>query len=414
MFPETAMVIRDLCGEITGKRILNIGSSTEHFYKHSQPHIWLKLLEPLQKMGNVVINLDIKKGTGVDIVADCQDMSDIPDHSYDIVLCCSVLEHVVDPAKVLAEIHRVVKPDPVGFIILSMPGVYSEHPDPIDTGLRMKTRYDWFRFLGSSLSGQPFVYARTEARSDRTYATVVQYSTRCKLTVIVPIRNYTTFDYENKRYELFPRFVRCLEQAIVSLSDIELVIVDCGSDNYPKYKYYYDYGASGTTSHFDFIGTKRSHLVRLGGLPLCRARANNQAANSVSSGVLFFTQPDMLISSGVLVRACEVAYEKKIFIPPYRRFTSEDEVKWDWEDGSGNIGMLKSTFDEVGPWPEAKEGQGTLEGEADGPFYYRNQDSLYTHRLRDAVGNGRLVRERTEGLRHMWHPKPLRVKKENE
>jgi SAM-dependent methyltransferase len=38
------------------------------------------------------------------------ELTGVPDRSVDLVICCSVLEHVADPEALLREIHRVLKP----------------------------------------------------------------------------------------------------------------------------------------------------------------------------------------------------------------------------------------------------------------------------------------------------------------
>ncbi len=45
-----------------------------------------------------------------------------PDHSFDIVLCCELLEHLIlDPTHMLSEIHRILKPG--GRVLITTPNV---------------------------------------------------------------------------------------------------------------------------------------------------------------------------------------------------------------------------------------------------------------------------------------------------
>src|SRR4051794_28234668 len=60
------------------------------------------------------------------------DLVDIPvdDARFDHVVLTQVLEHVPEPAKVLAELHRVLKPG--GTLWLTAPLFYAEHERPFD------------------------------------------------------------------------------------------------------------------------------------------------------------------------------------------------------------------------------------------------------------------------------------------
>lgn len=67
-------------------------------------------------------------------IADVCDMPDVPANRFDTVVCHQVLEHVSQPWRALAELHRVTKPG--GTIILSVPHLNRLHELP----------HDYFRF----------------------------------------------------------------------------------------------------------------------------------------------------------------------------------------------------------------------------------------------------------------------------
>lgn len=166
MYPETADIMLRFAGPVSGRLILNIGSSTEAFYRRRQPQIWDRLMRPLIEAGNEIVNLDLKSGPGVHIVADCREMP-VGDESFDAVLFGSTIEHVEQPERALAEIRRVLKPD--GFAVMSAPGKYPYHADPIDTGLRLGDRAAWEVVLGDTWTIED--YART---AHDCYASVIR------------------------------------------------------------------------------------------------------------------------------------------------------------------------------------------------------------------------------------------------
>ena len=50
----------------------------------------------------------------------------VPDETFDVVLCCEVIEHMeVDPMFMMAEINRILKPE--GLLILTTPNINSTH-----------------------------------------------------------------------------------------------------------------------------------------------------------------------------------------------------------------------------------------------------------------------------------------------
>ncbi len=64
---------------------------------------------------------------------------------FDAVICSELLEHVPNPAAVLSEIHRVLRPE--GSLLMCVPFMNRIHGDPYDYG--RYTDYYWSRTLQS-------------------------------------------------------------------------------------------------------------------------------------------------------------------------------------------------------------------------------------------------------------------------
>lgn len=63
---------------------------------------------------------------GIDYRIDACDMKGVPDDSFDLVLSCSVLEHIPRFWLAAAEIERVLKPG--GVVWIGVPSVWPYHP----------------------------------------------------------------------------------------------------------------------------------------------------------------------------------------------------------------------------------------------------------------------------------------------
>jgi len=55
---------------------------------------------------------------------------DLPDHTYDFVICEQVLEHVADPWRAAANLRRLCRPG--GLVLVSTPFLIRVHPAPDD------------------------------------------------------------------------------------------------------------------------------------------------------------------------------------------------------------------------------------------------------------------------------------------
>jgi 2-polyprenyl-3-methyl-5-hydroxy-6-metoxy-1,4-benzoquinol methylase len=68
-----------------------------------------------ERLGELGIQAQLVKGSVLDM------REHYPDEYFDLVVCFSVMEHLADPGRALAEMARVVKPG--GVIIIGMPAV---------------------------------------------------------------------------------------------------------------------------------------------------------------------------------------------------------------------------------------------------------------------------------------------------
>ena len=80
--------------------------------------------------GATIVCTDIRPGPGVDIVADAQDMPQIPSGSADCVFLVSILQHIPSPQKAIDEVYRILRPG--GILYVNAPFIFFYHCDPED------------------------------------------------------------------------------------------------------------------------------------------------------------------------------------------------------------------------------------------------------------------------------------------
>jgi SAM-dependent methyltransferase len=85
--------------------------------------------EVLRPYAAEYVGVDLKSAPLVDVVASAERLP-FGDAEFDCLLCNQVLEHAADPAAVLAEASRVLKPG--GIALVSTHGVVNYHPSPDD------------------------------------------------------------------------------------------------------------------------------------------------------------------------------------------------------------------------------------------------------------------------------------------
>jgi SAM-dependent methyltransferase len=75
------------------------------------------------------VTIDVLEGPDIDLSCDIH-VIPLPDASFDCVFCTGTLQYVQDPARVMAEIHRLLRPS--GLVHLELPFLQGYTPDPED------------------------------------------------------------------------------------------------------------------------------------------------------------------------------------------------------------------------------------------------------------------------------------------
>lgn len=103
-----------------------------------------------------LVEVDIAWGPRTAIICDAHNLP-FADNSFDAVVCQAVLEHVLDPGRVVAEIHRVLSAD--GLVYSEVPFVYQVHGAPYDftrfTALGHRRLYRRFDEIASGVQCGP-------------------------------------------------------------------------------------------------------------------------------------------------------------------------------------------------------------------------------------------------------------------
>ncbi len=140
MFAEESLWIRDVLSvsyRVERGRALDIGSADREFRERVQPHIAANVHAPLLARGWRIAHLDLDPGPGVDYAVDlCAGPLTVPPagETFDLVLCCNILEHVRAREPFLDNVARLVRPG--GRLLVTVPKRYPRHDDPIDTMYR--------------------------------------------------------------------------------------------------------------------------------------------------------------------------------------------------------------------------------------------------------------------------------------
>lgn len=117
--------------------LANLGSGTAAYRSGRSPWTEQYVFAPLAEAGREVVHVDVKRGDGVDLVADLlteDGCSAVARCGARTLLCTNLLEHVPQPATALRSITRMCPTG--GYLVITGPKRFPYHADPIDNGFR--------------------------------------------------------------------------------------------------------------------------------------------------------------------------------------------------------------------------------------------------------------------------------------
>jgi len=199
------------------------------------------------------------------------------------------------------------------------------------------------------------------------------------ISICVTVKNRSRIQADGRELTLFPNCVRSIVSSAASRSDVELVVSDWHSDDWPLSEWL---AAA--------AGPIPVRIVPVEGA-FSRGRGRNVAAEAASGDALLFLDADSIFCSRVLEAGLEYLGQGKAFFPIVYSFDGQEHVTGIWRRfGFGNCMVSRQMFRRSGGWPEFSRW-----GKEDDEFYAR------IFELAD------VVREDVPGFFHQWHPDDL-------
>jgi SAM-dependent methyltransferase len=177
MFKEESIWIKEVLEGVDGyslNKVLDVGSSTKQFRIQTQPYIDENVFLPLRKRNISIFYLDKKNENGVDYVYDVEKISAKElGRRFDLVICCSLLEHVRKPKELCSVLIDLVKQDE--FLLITVPQTYRHHPDPIDTMFRPSMEELISMFPGMNIIRKRVICIKDKEKYRRNILELIRY-----------------------------------------------------------------------------------------------------------------------------------------------------------------------------------------------------------------------------------------------
>ena len=196
------------------------------------------------------------------------------------------------------------------------------------------------------------------------------------LSICVTVKNRSRVQAGARELRLFPNCVRSIAESARGRPDIELVVSDWHSDDWPLEEWLAEAAAPVPT-----------RIVRADGT-FSRGRGRNMAANAAAGDSLLFLDADSLLCETVLQRGEHYLAQGKSYFPILYSFKDPaHETGWWRRFGFGNCIVTQAVFQKSGGWPEFT--------------HWGKEDDLFYIQVAQLTP---VVREEVEGFFHQWHP----------
>lgn len=199
------------------------------------------------------------------------------------------------------------------------------------------------------------------------------------ISICVTVKNRSRVTAGQSELRLFPKCVQSIVEATQHVQDVELLVTDWESTDWPLSEWLPQAAAPLPARVITLKGT------------FSRGRGLNEAARYAAGHDLLFTDADMLLCETLIVSGRRYLLEGKAFFPMVYTFNEPEHRTGWWRDkGYGNCMVTRLTFDRAGGWPEYE--------------MWGKEDEEFFGKISAIVP---VVREEVPGFYHQWHPEEI-------
>ena len=164
-----------------------------------------------------------------------------------------------------------------------------------------------------------------------------------KLSICITVKNRSKVETELGILSLFPNCLKSIQESIEPQSDIELIISDWESTDWPLTEWI---GNIITEAPVEIIKVKTKDNSFSAG------KGRNIAASKANGDMLLFLDADMLVTHGALYNAWGIAKSHGVCYPVIMYQKEYQSSEYMVHEGGGILFIDKDLFTKAGRWPE--------------------------------------------------------------